>query len=116
MVLLLLPAVIGAQDAIPVDKQANLLLKALAYDRGLKKRAPEGIRILVVHQGAAEAAGKATAAFTTAGKSKVKGLAVRAFAAESKTSKTCCKRPTPANSTYSSSTRLRRAHYPRYNR
>ena len=35
VVLLLLPAVIGAQDAVSVDKQANLLLKALGYDRGL---------------------------------------------------------------------------------
>jgi hypothetical protein len=75
VVLLLLPAVIGAQDAVPVDKQANLLLKALGYDRGLKKRAPEGIRILVVHHGAAKTAGKIAVAFTTAGKSKVKASA-----------------------------------------
>jgi hypothetical protein len=84
VVLLLLPAVIGAQDAVPVDKQANLLLKALGYDRGLKKRAPEGIRILVVHHGAAKTAGKIAVAFTTAGTSKVKGLAVTASAAEFK--------------------------------
>ncbi len=84
VVLLMLPAVIGAQDAIPADKQANLLLKALGYDRALKNRVPEGIRILVVHQGAAETAGKTAAAFTTAGASKVKGLAVTAFVAEFK--------------------------------
>ena len=42
VVLLLLPAVIGAQDAVPVDKQANLLLKALGYDRGLKEARARG--------------------------------------------------------------------------
>ena len=84
LVLLLLPAVIGAQEAVPVDKQADLLLKAMGYDRSLKTRAPEGIRILVVHQGAAEAAGQIAAAFTAAGASKVKGLTVAASAGEFK--------------------------------
>ena len=85
-VLLLLPAELVPQDAVAPEKQANLLFKALGYDRNLKKRAPKGIRIAVVHQDAAAA--PIVAAFNKVGAAKVKGLPVAAMALEFKDVKT----------------------------
>ena len=78
-VLLLLPAELVPQDAVAPEKQADLLFKALGYDSNLKKRAPKGIRIAVVHQDAA-AAVPIVAAFNKVGAAKVKGLPVAAMA------------------------------------
>ncbi len=83
-VLLLLPAELVPQDAVAPEKQADLLFKALGYDRNLKKRAPEGIRIAVVHQNAVAAAAAIVAAFNKVGAAKVKGLPVAAMALEFK--------------------------------
>jgi len=85
-VLLLLPAELVPQDAVTPEKQADLLFKALGYDRNLKKRAPEGIRIAVVHQDAAAA--PIVAAFNKVGAAKVRGLPVAAMALEFKDVKT----------------------------
>ena len=84
-VLLLLPAELVPQGAVTPEKQADLLFKALGYDRNLKKRAPEGIRIAVVHQDASVAI---VAAFNKVGAAKVKGLPVAAMALEFKDVKT----------------------------
>ena len=85
-ILLLLPAELVPQGAVAPEKQADLLFKALGYDRNLKKRAPEGIRIAVVHQDAAAA--QIVAAFNKVGAANVKGLPVVAMALEFKDVKT----------------------------
>jgi hypothetical protein len=80
LALFIAPGVLYAQDAVPIDQQATLLLKAISYDRNLQKRSAGGIHIAVIHKGADEAAAALAKAFEGAGKSKVKGLSVKATA------------------------------------
>lgn len=76
--LCLLPSAVFAQDAVPIAQQAKLLLKAISYDRNLKKRSGTEVHIAVIHQGANEAATEIVTALTAAGATKVKGLSVKA--------------------------------------
>jgi len=72
----LLPSVLSGQEAVPLDKQVDLLLKAISYDRNLEKRTQGTIHIGVIHQQGAEAADGIAAAFNAA--DQVKQLTVEA--------------------------------------
>jgi hypothetical protein len=74
------PIGVDAQESVPVANQAELLLKAMSYDKNLLKRSGDGIRIAVVHRDADDDAAKLVKAFGVAGKDKVSGLAVNASA------------------------------------
>ena len=78
--LLVSPGVLRAQDAVPLDQQVALLLKAVSYDRNLKKRSADGIHIAVIHKDSDKAAAELAAAFEEAGKNKIKDLPVTAAA------------------------------------
>ncbi len=67
---------VDAQESVSPASQAELLLKAMSYDKNLLKRSGDGIRIAVVHRDAVEDATKLVKAFGVAGKDKVSGLAV----------------------------------------
>ncbi len=79
-VVLAVPIGVGAQGTVPLANQAELLLKAMSYDKNLKKRSGDGIRIAIVHRDAADDATKLVEAFALAGKDKVSGLPVNASA------------------------------------
>jgi hypothetical protein len=73
----------GDETPIPVDRQAAILLKALAYDRNLEARSGERVNIAVLYQegeGTAAEAAELAAAFQSAGKEGIKGLPVTAQA------------------------------------
>ena len=81
LALFLLPGILFGQEAsVPADKQASILLKALSFDRNLKKRSGESIHIAVLYKGDGKVAeaGAIAAAFEQAGKDKIKGLPVKA--------------------------------------
>ena len=68
------------QAPISVDQQASFLLRALSFDRNLKKRSPDGIHIAVIYQGDGENAHQVAEAFNRAGEAGIRGLAVKATA------------------------------------
>ena len=66
---IVLCAAVGAQTKITPDKEAEMLLKALSYDRNLEKRSGSAINIGVLYTGDGEAeAAAVAAAFQRAGK------------------------------------------------
>ena len=71
-----------AQDEVPADQLAKILLKAVSYDRNLKKRSGDGIHIGVVHKAAAQKAAVQATALAAAGSDGVKGLSVKATPVE----------------------------------
>ncbi|MBI1923250.1 YfiR family protein [Candidatus Poribacteria bacterium] len=74
-----------AQYEETVGKLASFLLKALSYDRNLKKRSPDGIRIAVVYKANYEKTPvEVVNALNKAGADKVEGLTVEATALEFK--------------------------------
>ena len=79
---LAVPPTSRAQDEVPTDQLAKILLKAVSYDRNLKQRSSSGIHIGVVHKGAAKAAAAQVQALTAAGSGGIKGLSVKATAIE----------------------------------
>ena len=76
------PRAVWAQEEVSIEKPAEILLKAVSFDRNLKKRSGKGIHIGVVHKGAATSAGAQAKALTAAGSKGVKGLSVKATAVE----------------------------------
>lgn len=72
----------GDEPPIPLDRQAAILLKALAYDRNLEARSGERVNIAVLYQegGTALEAAALAEAFKMAGKDGIKGLPVTAQA------------------------------------
>ncbi|MBI2503201.1 MAG: hypothetical protein HYW07_08195, partial [Candidatus Latescibacteria bacterium] len=73
----------GDEPPIPVDRQAAILLKTLAYDRNLETRSGERVKIAVLYQegeGTALEAAELAEAFNAAGKDGIKGLPVTAQA------------------------------------
>jgi hypothetical protein len=68
----------GLAAQAPVATQAELLLKAMAYDQNLAKRSGAAIHIAVIHGGDSTAAAAVVAAFLKAGAGGVAGLPVRA--------------------------------------
>ncbi|MBI2505298.1 MAG: DUF4154 domain-containing protein [Candidatus Latescibacteria bacterium] len=73
----------GDEPPTPVDRQAAILLKALAYDRNLETRSGERVSIAVLYQegeGTALEAAELAEAFKIAGKDGIKGLPVTAQA------------------------------------
>lgn len=71
----------GDEPPIPIDRQAAILLKALAYDRNLETRSGERVNIAVLYQegeGTAAEVAELAEVFQRTGKDGVKGLPVTA--------------------------------------
>ena len=80
-VVLLIPHDISSnQDGVPIGQQASFLLRALSFDRNLKKRSPEGIHIAVLYRGDEKEPAEIAEAFNEAGKDGVRDLSVKATA------------------------------------
>ena len=73
---MLWPGLVHSQ-AVPVDEQASMLLRALSYDRALAKRSGGKVNLAVIYKGDAAAAGVMVEQFRAA---KVKGVTVTAQA------------------------------------
>ena len=56
MLTIAVPPTLWAQEEIPTEKLAEVLLEAVSHDRNLTQRSGGGIHIGVVHKGAAQAA------------------------------------------------------------
>ena len=79
LVAVLLPSGIAfGQSKLPVDLEAAIVLRALAYDRNLKQRAESGIHIAVVTKNNDRTSTELASAFRKAGKNGVSGIPVEA--------------------------------------
>ena len=75
---LLLSGIAFGQSRLPVDLEAAILLRALAYDRNLNQRAENGIHIAVVTKNNDPTSTELASAFRKAGKAGLSGLSVEA--------------------------------------
>ena len=79
LVAVLLPSGIAfGQSKLPVDLEAAIVLRALAYDRNLKQRAESGIHIAVITKNNDRTSTELVSAFRKAGKNGVNGIPVEA--------------------------------------
>jgi len=77
LLVVLLSSPISGEDITP-EEQADVLLKALSFDRNLTKRAPEGIHIAILYQDDKSAVASLVDAFQKAGREGIRDLSVKA--------------------------------------
>lgn len=92
---LLLGSASAGADDLPPEAQADVLLRALSFDRSLEERSGDSLRVLVVHDGEPESERRATAqarAFENEAEDSLLGLPVEAEAVAFATTRELLKR------------------------